>query len=293
MKAEFLITGANGFIGQHLQQALRSAEIDFVALAGRQQRDLTQPEALANLPPARVLVHLAGAGNPVDFDQDPATSWRINLSGTLNLLNRCRQLQVEHLILASTYVYGPPETLPVVETHPVRPLHAYPRSKYLCEQLVEQFVLDAAAQGHAFRGTALRLFNVYGPGQSSHMLIPTIVKQLQQPVMSLRDPAPRRDFVHVDDVVQAILATAKLPRQSSFEAINIGSGQSYSVAELVALLSTLAGVHPQVKYLQQVRTGEVNEVRADCSKADQLLGWAPQKDFRTGLQDLLTDAGLI
>lgn len=284
---EILLTGATGFIGRQLQQALQAAGHDLLALPGRQQLDLTRPESLQELPPARVVMHLAGAGNPTDFDRDPAASWQANLSATLNLLNACRQWQTEHFILASTYVYGPPDSLPVSEAHPVRPPHAYPRSKYLCEQLLQQFVADSG-----MRGTALRIFNVYGSGQTAHMLIPSIVQQLRQPTLTLRDPAPRRDFVHVSDVVRAFLLALQLPAEPVFEAINIASGQSVSVAELVQLLLDLSQSRSQVHYLQQVRRAEVSEVRADIGKAQRLLNWQPEVDFKAGLQALLAAEGL-
>src|SRR5690606_35319579 len=160
---------------------------------------LTQPEALEVLPPVKTAIHLAGAGNPTDFDSDPDQSWRSKLTGTLHPVHWAQAREVEQFILASTYVYGAPQRLPVDEAHPVNPPHAYPRSKHLCEQMLQQFVQDAARQGKTLRGTVLRIFNVYGPGQSEQMLIPTIISQLDKPMLQLRDPAPRRDFVHVQD----------------------------------------------------------------------------------------------
>jgi len=287
MKAEYLLTGANGFIGQHLLKALEALNQPLLILNGRRSLDLTQPEALEVLPPVKTVIHLAGAGNPTDFDSDPAQSWRSNLSGTLNLLNWAKTREVEEIILASTYVYGAPQHLPVAEDHPVNPPHAYPRSKYLCEQMLQQFVQDAARQGRALRGTVLRIFNVYGPGQSEQMLIPTIISQLGQPVLQLRDPAPRRDFVHVSDLVDAVLAALQRQAGEAFEVINIGSGQSLSVAELVTRLCSLAGVQPELNYAMQPRPGEVNDVVADIGKAGQMLGWQPQISLEDGLRDLL------
>lgn len=279
--AKVLLTGASGFIGTHLHPALQGAGHEVVALAGRQAVNLCDAAAVAGLPPCEVIIHLAGAGNPTDFDRDPATSWEINVAGTLHLLNYARACQAQHFVLASTYVYGAPEHLPVSEDHPVRPPHAYPRSKYVCEQMLAQFVKDAG-----LRGTSLRIFNVYGPGQSPHMLIPTLLQQLFKPQMQLQNPVPRRDFVHVHDVVQAFVAACERSGDV-YEAYNIGSGSSLSVAELVALLLRLAGTHPEVSYSQQVRVGEVNEVVADIAKAARELGWHPTIALEQGLQELL------
>lgn len=279
--AKILLTGASGFIGAHLHPALQAAGHEVVALAGRQALNLCDAAAVAALPACEVVVHLAGAGNPIDFDRNPAASWEVNVAGTLHLLNYARACQAQHFILASTYVYGPPERLPVAEDHPVRPPHAYPRSKYLCEQMLAQFVQDTG-----LRGTSLRMFNVYGPGQSAHMLIPTLLGQVFQPQMQLQNPVPRRDFVHVRDVVQAFVAACGRSGDL-YATYNIGSGSSLSVAELVNLLLRLAGTQPTVTYSQQVRPGEVNEVVADIAKAARELGWQPTTALEQGLQELL------
>lgn len=286
MTTEYLLTGANGFIGQHLLPALQDLvglDKSIFALHGRTHLDLTQAHSLNALPAVKTVIHLAGVASPVNFDRDPAQSWEINLTGTLNLLNWARRNQVEHFILASTYVYGPPQSLPVNELHPVCPPHAYPRSKYLCEQLLQQFVADTGMMG-----TILRIFNVYGAGQSESMLIPSIVGQLNQPVLRLLDPLPRRDFVYIRDVVHAFLNTLQRPLEKTCEIFNIGFGQSLSVADLVQLIMQLAQRFPQVEYAHQSRVGEVNDVVADITKAKQILNWSPQVSLKAGLQELLS-----
>ncbi|MBF2053167.1 MAG: NAD(P)-dependent oxidoreductase [Candidatus Sericytochromatia bacterium] len=280
-----LITGARGFLGSHLLQHLRQQSpplFDVHVHTGRQQSDLCQPEALDALPAVDMVVHLAGASGPWYFEQHAAQSWQQNLTATLNLLNWAAVNKVKHFVLASTYVYGTPRFLPVNEEHPVQPQHAYACSKYLCEQLLQQFVRDTG-----MRGTALRIFNVYGSGQGTHMLIPTILRQLTKSAMTLRDALPRRDFLHVDDLSRAFIASLQLPAASVFEAINLASGQSISVAELVDLITELAGVAPEICYLQQSRASEVLDVVGDISKARRLLQWRPRISMQQGLQDLV------
>jgi nucleoside-diphosphate-sugar epimerase len=276
MQPELLLTGANGFIGSVLAPLLGSQTL---ALGGRAQVDLCQREAVLALPPVKTIVHLAGASTTFAFDAQPEEAWRTNFLSCLNLLEYARLNQVEHFILASTYVYGPPQYLPVDEKHPIYPHHAYQRSKYLCEQLCEQYVRD-----YGLKLSILRFFNVYGPGQDPRMLIPTILAQLPQGQIHLRDAAPRRDFIAVKDIASACVAVVQQQAQGIF---NLGSGSSVSVAELVQAILRIFGKDLPVHYRQEIRRNEVDEVVADTAHAFQVLGWQPLISLDQGLQELI------
>lgn len=272
-----LLTGAGGFIGRVLAPLLQDRGC--LALSGRTQLDLCEREAVMALPPVKQIVHLAGASTTFAFDADPEGAWRSNLLSCLNLLEYARRNQIGHFILASTYVYGPPQYLPVDEKHPILPHHAYQRSKYLCEQLAEQYARD-----WGFRLSILRLFNVYGPGQDARMLLPTLLAQLPTGQILLRDAAPRRDFIHVRDVASAFCKVLETGAEGLF---NLGSGQSLSVQELVALVLKLYGQALPVSYSQQVRRHEVDEVVADTRRAQALLAWQPRVSLEQGIKELL------
>lgn len=284
-----LITGAGGFIGQALQTALhqeRKDRFEVLPIQGRSQGvDLSDKRCLAQLPACEAIVHLAGVTGLKAFDADPLGSWTSNLLSTLHILEHARRTQAQRLILTSSYVYGPPQYLPVDEAHPIAPHHAYQRSKYLSEQLAEQFARDGGAAV-----TVLRLFNVYGPGQSPGMLIPDLLAQINRPVIRLHDPRPRRDYIHVTDVTAAIRAALLAEPASIFSLYNIGSGSSVSVAELLELvMAKLAarGLAPEIAWSMTRRGAEVDEVRADIRKAGRELGWQPQISLAAGLEELL------
>lgn len=272
-----LLTGAGGFIGKVLAPLL--AERGCLALSGRAQLDLCDREAVLALPPVKQIVHLAGASTTFAFDADPEGAWRTNFLGTLNLLAYARQHQIQQFVLASTYVYGPPQYLPVDEKHPIQPHHAYQRSKYLCEQLCEQYARDCG-----FQLSVLRLFNVYGPGQDARMLLPTLLAQLPTGQIHLRDAAPRRDFIAVADVAEAFRLVLETGAEGVF---NLGAGTSLSVQDLVALVLRVYGQTLQVSYSQEVRHHEVDDVVADTRRAQALLGWQPQISLEQGLEALL------
>lgn len=285
MSSRILITGANGFIGKHLMQYLQHHTLaKLTGLQGRSDLDLTQPAACQQLPEGEICIHLAGAGNPTDFDRDATSAWQSNVTGTLNLLQALQDKGYKRCILASTYVYGRPDYTPVNEQHPVRPPHPYPRSKYICEQLLEEFTRRGS-----LTGVALRIFNVYGPEQALHMLIPTILNQLNQSEITLRDAVPKRDFVHVHDVVRAIHQALKVELQG-FETVNIASGESISVGDLVNTIQRLAQNTIPVHYQQEPRPNEVNDVVGDIQKARELLQWQPEISLDRGLGELIACA---
>lgn len=119
------------------------------------------------------------------------------------------------------------------------------------------------------------------------MLIPTLVAQAHQPSLCLRDPAPRRDYIHVLDVARAIAACLERPGTARQRIFNIGSGSSLSVAELAETLCTLLPSRPQLQWSQTRRTAEVDEVVADIRLARQVLNWSPRISLETGLKELL------
>ncbi len=277
-----LVTGAGGLIGRTLVPLLqKQPELNVISIKGRSEIDLSDPVCIKQLPDSDAVIHLAGIVGVTPFDQDPLNSWTINLLSTLHICEYARLKQIQKLILASSYLYGPPQYRPIDEQHPLAPTHAYQRSKYLSEQVCEQY-----AHNHTFQLQILRLFNVYGPNQDANMLIPSILAQLNQAEVRLRDPYPRRDYVHVRDVAQAFLAALTTPSPNPVNIYNIGSGSSYSVAELLDILLTQCQHHPEIIWGHQRRPSDVDEVLADISKARRELSWEPQVPLQEGLKEL-------
>ena len=185
------------------------------------------------------------------------------------------------LVLASAYVYGIPQRLPIRENDPVSPNNPYALSKRLAEQLCE-----FAAQYQGVVATALRIFNVFGPGQRAEFLIPKVLQQVQAGQdIRLLDLVPKRDYVYLSDVVDAFVKASKV--NSGFHAINVGSGFSLSVAEIVEKIQFLAGTRLAVVSDSVERRQEIPDVVADISLAQQVLGWRPQWSFERGIEQIL------
>jgi GDP-4-dehydro-6-deoxy-D-mannose reductase len=280
--ARLLVTGASGFIGVPLVRALEAGN-EIKALR-RADGDIALSGTLAGIGHVDHVFHLAGRSFVPDSWSDPASFVHTNVGGTTAVLDFCRRVGAS-MTFVSAYVYGQPDRLPIDETHPARPNNPYAMSKYLAEEVCAFY-----ASQFGVRTTVVRPFNIYGPRQAGHFLIPTVVRQLKEggPIRVL-DLAPRRDYLYVDDLVDLLVRTFA-PNQSGYNVVNAGSGSSVSVGELVDILQTIAGTSLEVLTEDKPRHQELNDVRAAVAKARDCFGWTPQTSLEDGLQRLLAVA---
>ena len=279
MKTRVLVTGGSGFIGRRLVQSLTSDGVS-VSAPGSGVLDVTTG-AFPDLGADQV-VHLAARTYVPDAWTEPADFYRVNTLGTINVLDFCRRTG-SHLIFVSGYCYGIPESLPLSERAPARPNNPYAFSKHAAEEACRFF--HKFFQTHV---TILRPFNIYGAGQSAHFLIPRIVEQTIDPATSeivVEDDKPRRDYVHVDDVVGAIRALLKNPRPGA--TYNIGAGESHSVAELAKLICLAANVEKPLVSRGRPRSNEIPDVVADISAIRNAIGWSPSISLQDGLREVV------
>jgi nucleoside-diphosphate-sugar epimerase len=275
-----IVTGAAGFIGRALCERLQSGGMSLRGLA-RNDGDVADYRTWDVLPPAKVLIHLAGRSYVPDSWTDSAGFLQSNVLGTENALAYCRR-HGTRMVYISAYLYGIPESLPIAESHPVRPNNPYALSKHLAEQLC-----GFAGQYQGVPVVVMRLFNVFGPGQRPEFLVPEIISQIRLgKEIRVRDLAPRRDYIYLDDVVGSIVRAISV--SDGVHVVNIGSGVSLSVGEIIEQIQQVAGTHLPVIASQQQRPQEIPDVRADISHARQLLGWAPRFSFLRGVQQLLS-----
>lgn len=274
-----LVTGATGFLGRHLGAALGAAGVEVRGVSRATGHDILRDE----LPLEGVdhVFHLAAAtGIPAAWEDPPGTLLA-NAQGTVRVLDQCRRAGVP-LTFASTYIYGKPQRLPVAEDHPVTPSNPYSLSKILAEEACRGF-----SGMYGLPVGVLRVFNLYGPGQDERFLLPLIVRQAKDPALDevvVQDLAPRRDYVHVADVVRAFLAATRL---RGFAVFNVGSGASHSVAEVIALACRAAGRPKPARQTGAVRPADVPETVADIRAIGAALGWAPRVPLEDGLRGML------
>lgn len=281
------ITGGSGFIGKNLLDYLDKAGIEVVAPSSI-DLDVTKKQEWERYMEVDVghLVHLAGVTYVPESWENPEKFFYTNFVGTLNALEYCRKRCIS-MTFISAYIYGRPEKLPIKEGAEVSPNNPYAKSKYMGEEICEFYALQFGVNVNV-----LRLFNVYGPGQSDKFLIPIIVKQLMAKDTDrivVQDIYPKRDYVYVDDVCEAILKSTQSAK--CFQIYNVGSGESYSVKEVIDLLQDVAGTNKVIHSDNHVRPNEINDVIADITKIQKELCWAPKVDITYGLKNVLKKEG--
>jgi UDP-glucose 4-epimerase len=200
--------------------------------------------------------------------------------GTLNVLELCR-VRKSRLIFFSSYLYGHPEYQPIDEIHPISPFNPYAQSKILAEELCKAYSRDFQVPVVIFRP-----FNIYGPGQNNHFLIPSIILQFKTGKVELKDPRPKRDFIYISDVVEACVAALNY-NQTNFEIFNIGYGKSYAISDVIDIIKFILKCDCEIKYSNEIRENEVLDTICDNSKALLLLKWSPASSLEHGLKAMI------
>ena len=231
-------------------------------------------------PDANVVVHLAARSFVPDSWNQPAEYLHTNLLGTVQALEFCR-LSGARLVFLSSYMYGATESIPIPETAELAVRSPYALSKMFAEKAC-QFYLENLGT----KVTILRPFNVYGAGQIDTFLVPWIINQVRSGgTIHVKDLEPRRDYIYIKDLVTAIICA--INQNTSGGVFNIGSGSSYSVAELIATIQRLLSTTRPVISSTERRPGEIMNTVADITAAARGLGWAPHFSLQDGLIDML------
>ncbi len=282
MKDRVLVTGGSGFIGRRLVQVLSDKGAE-VYSPDRKVLDVST----GPFPDLSVdwVIHLAGRTYVPASWGEPADFYRVNALGTVNVLEYCRRTQAK-LIYVSGYCYGIPERLPIPETASLKPNNPYAFSKSAAEEAC-RFFFECLQMPVMI----VRPFNIYGPGQRANFLIPHIVKHAIDPSLAavvVEDDSPQRDYVHLDDVIGAVEGLRRNPRPGA--TFNIGSGESYSVAEVAQMVCRAAGVDKPLVSRRNRRVNDIPNVIADIAAIRDATGWSPSITLSDGLRDVVAHA---
>ena len=273
---KIVVTGSSGFVGLHLVKRLKKLEADIINLDIKNGIDITDWEQIKNIGKFDLLFHLAAKSYVPDSYKYPRDFYYTNIISTVNALELCR-IHKAKMVFTSSYVYGNPRYLPVDENHPIQASNPYAQSKIIGEHLCKGYNRD-----FDIPVIILRPFNIYGPGQDPKFLIPSIIKQSNSGNILLKDPTPKRDWLFIDDLVEAYIKCIKY-NDSSFEIFNIGFGKSYSVKEIVNMVVKNFHHEISVNFTGESRNNEIMNTVAQINKAKEKLSWQPKITLEQGL----------
>lgn len=258
-----VVTGGSGFIGRHLVKFLTQKNVKIFEVKNLDE-DLESIETVDHI------FHLAAKTSIPESWESPEEYLQVNTLGTLKMLQLAKKMGCSLTYLST---YPPSEVSP----------HFYSLSKDFGEQLCTFYA-------HHFQIplTILRLANVYGPGQKESFLIPFVLSQVLDPsipVVRVKDLTPFRDFIYIDDVVEAL--DRSVPQANKMEVFHLGTGKYTSVEEVIQMSLRLARISKPYRGLQETRQGEVTQPQMNGENGLFRFEWRANVSLEEGLQRMI------
>ncbi|MPZ53286.1 MAG: NAD-dependent epimerase/dehydratase family protein [Acidimicrobiia bacterium] len=299
------VYGADGFIGRHVIRRLAdgaepvravSRTFDSELTRSLQEKidfaeiDLREPLAVASsLQDVGTVVQLISTSSPGLRNEHVIADIEENVIPQVEFLQACVQAGVKRIVFLSSggTVYGPDAPVPTPETSPTDPINSHGLTKLIVEKYIQMY-----GRINDLEYVILRVANAFGPGQSfskGQGLIPAILSRCRRglPVRVFGDGEAKRDYIYIDDVVDAIEAAIHLPG-SPREILNVGSGEVRSVLEVIEAIETAIG-RPIERESIDARSTDVEIAGLDISEAKRVLGWSPKLGFEEGLRRIVND----
>ncbi len=301
---KIFVTGGAGFIGRHLaDRLLNSGDVTiYDNLTNSSQSsishllkkgaslvkgDITDYALLSkSLAGFDTIVHLAAETDVKESIKFPEKTNYVNVTGSVNLLRACVAKKVKNIVNASSAaVYGNSEELPLTENSQTTPISPYGASKLAVERYMQAF-----SHSFALNCISLRIFNVYGRGQSdSYAGVITKFKEKitkNKPLEIFGDGSNTRDFVSVDDVVQSIQKAIEKIEGKKGDYYNIASGNYITINDLAKLMISISGKTLPIEYIES-RQGDIHHSQTSIQLATNELGYSPKVQLKNGLKILL------
>jgi UDP-glucuronate 4-epimerase len=308
-----LLTGGAGFIGSHVAEALlrRGAALSvvdcldhFYSSAWKKgnleeirrtgsfeffDSDICEVEKMRETMAAarpNVVIHLAARAGVRPSIEQPRLYELVNVGGTLNLLELCREFRVEKFIFgSSSSVYGASSRAPFSEEQP----ELHPISPYAATKLSGELFCYTYAHLHGLPSICLRFFTVFGPRQRPDLAIHKFVARIErgEPLPIFGDGNTGRDYTYIEDIVAGVLSAIDyMPHRADgapFEVFNLGNSRPVKLTELLELIEKVTG-KKAIRDYKDPQPGDVPLTWADISKARRLLGYQPQMALEDGLR---------
>ena len=304
-----LITGAAGFIGSHVVEALvrRGDEVigidnfdPFYPRAMKEgnlaemgplpaftfhEQDMLDVEALqARLTPDTVIVHLAAKAGVRPSLADPVGYARANVTGTAAVIEAARRAGVSRFVFgSSSSIYGDSTPVPFREDAAA----IEPVSPYAATKRAGELFLDSVAPIYGFRAASLRFFTVYGPRQRPDLAIHAFARKMMkgETITLFGDGTQARDYTYCDDIVAGVIAAVLWTETAPIgvEAFNLGGNRSIPTGDMVAEIAGAMGIEPRIQW-GPMQPGDVQRTAADLGKSGAVLGYGPKTPFPEGIR---------
>jgi len=304
-----LVTGAAGFIGSHLIEALLSQGDEVVGVdnfdafypramkernlaeVGRRpglsfwEHDILDVAAVREwLTPDTVVVHLAAKAGVRPSLADPVGYARANVTGTAAVLEAARQAGVSRIVFgSSSSVYGDSTPAPFREDAAA----VVPVSPYAATKRAAELLLSSVTPIYGFRAASLRFFTVYGPRQRPDLAIHALTRKMVEgrTLTLFGDGTQARDYTYCDDIIAGVLAAVRWTGTApvGVETFNLGGNRSIATGDMVAEIAAALGVQPKVEW-GPMQPGDVQRTAADLTKSSAVLGYTPKTPFPEGVR---------
>lgn len=286
-----LVLGGAGFVGKNIVNALQKAEIDFIASdvvnspfndsVEYIKLDITnRKETFDAIEGIDYVFHLSA--HPLSASiKDPALNAKINILGSLNVMDAAREKGVKKIIFSSaSSIIGDVIHNPVTEEHPCKP-----KTPYAVAKLCVEHYLRVYQELYGLDYVVFRFFNVYGPYQypESGALIPVVMSRILkgEEVFIFGDGSIARDFIYVEDIADFYIQSIK--KDVKNEIFNMGTGRLTTIKEVIEAISKVVGKDPKIVY-KPARAGEITNFSADVSKLKKFFGEVPNTSLEEGLR---------
>ncbi|MBI5553657.1 MAG: SDR family NAD(P)-dependent oxidoreductase [Candidatus Diapherotrites archaeon] len=301
MQEKIVVTGGAGFIGSFLCEKLVEQGFDVTVLdnlsTGKPenlekikdkirfvQADITVREQIDPVfSGARYVFHLAALSYVGESVQRPSDYNRINIDGTLNVLQAAKAQGVQRVIFPSTcIVYGDTSSVPVPETEPLNPNTPYGFTKAAGEWYCRMF-----NDLHGLQTVCVRIFNAYGPRMRQRVISKFALRMLngESPLVN-GNGKQKRDLIYVSDIVDGLLCGLKISPQQCGKTYNIGTGTSHRLTEVVDAINSELGTHTPIEFRPAV-AGEAEEMTASTKTAEKVLGFKAKVGLREGIHQTM------
>lgn len=274
-----LVTGDTGFIGSNMRDFLIKKNVEVIGFSRRRGFDIFDLDQLRKaVKKCDLVYHFAAEAKPGESILNPVHTVEVNLKGSLNVLEACRQIGVPLIYPSSCEIYGDSE-IPIKEDFPINPPNPYAASKAAIDRICYTYY-----RCYGLDVKILRLFNPYGPRQQLNKIMPNFYFEAvrNKPITVYGDGTDTRDYVYIDDIVKGLWLARRLP---AGEVVNLSTGKATTNLEVAHLIKEILGSKSKIIFVDYPKAfGGIKNQVGSYEKAKRLIGWKPETSLREGLK---------